>query len=242
MPITEKGFEYTMPPEIKTMISNSFCQEFVKQIHLIHGFGLEYTEIDVFVYEGGTCGWEAAFALTCKKYNLDELYIYYSKLPWYDSDLFDGELTDILIEYKLIVPGSIQDEIAKQLGVNRDCIVQCDKCGEYYDKYDVISTDEEGCMEAICLTCAGAKEVNPLKWEKTRTFKETLGMNENDFFLCDKCGYTHFASHKGNRFCLSCEAGNSIKDRNKYYREIAVPIRNEYHDRLFPNTKEGDTH
>jgi len=45
----------------------------------------------------GTGGWNEAFEMTCKKLNMMWLNEYSNTLPWYDRDIFDGE-----IEYEII--------------------------------------------------------------------------------------------------------------------------------------------
>ena len=48
--------------------------------------------------QGGTGGWAEAFKQTCKKLSMLWLWDYYRSLEWYDSDLFDGEIADGIIE------------------------------------------------------------------------------------------------------------------------------------------------
>lgn len=48
-------------------------------------------------YISGTSGWNAALRMACKKLGLSDLWDWYDKLEWYDSDDFDGELVELLI-------------------------------------------------------------------------------------------------------------------------------------------------
>lgn len=48
-------------------------------------------------YISGTSGFNAALRMTCKKLGLSDLWDWYDKLEWYDSDDFDGELVELLI-------------------------------------------------------------------------------------------------------------------------------------------------
>ena len=106
MPIDKNGtIKYTIPSHIRSMITPEFCAQFLKELHIIFGVSVEDTDMDYFVYQGGTGGWAVAFATACRRLGLDELYRYYTELEWFDSDVFDGELEDILVEYKLILGG-----------------------------------------------------------------------------------------------------------------------------------------
>lgn len=48
-------------------------------------------------YISGTSGWNQALRMACKKLGLSDLWNWYNKLYWYDSDIFDGELVELLI-------------------------------------------------------------------------------------------------------------------------------------------------
>lgn len=48
-------------------------------------------------YIQGTSGWNQALRMACKKLGLSDLWNWYNKLEWYDSDIFDGELVELLI-------------------------------------------------------------------------------------------------------------------------------------------------
>lgn len=57
---------------------------------------------DNIVYLESTCGWVDAFKNTCQKHNIEDVFAYYNGLEWYDSDLFDNEFGNLLVEYGLI--------------------------------------------------------------------------------------------------------------------------------------------
>lgn len=63
-----------------------------------HDFDNEETWINL----GGTIGWDNAFAQTCREMNLPDLREYYNALTWFDSDTFDGDISDLAIEYGVI--------------------------------------------------------------------------------------------------------------------------------------------
>lgn len=55
----------------------------------------------------GTGGFYAALETSCSIHNLDDLYWYLDKLPWYKSDRLDGSLTEMLYKRKIIEEGTV---------------------------------------------------------------------------------------------------------------------------------------
>lgn len=225
MPITENGsIKYTMPQCIKAMITPEFCEQLAKELHLIFGIGITDTDYDCLVYQGGTSGWNVAIAATCRKLKQDELYKYYLSLPWYDSDIFDGELSDILVENKWFIPGSESDEIARQLGMNANDIKYCDKCTKLFHVNDVeVYADAEDEYDGsiyACTQCLGKGDSTELIWDKQRTVREILGRSEEQWFVCEKCGNIHAIEHRGEKYCLNCEqpiGPDRSTNANDYY-------------------------
>ena len=74
----------------------------------------------------------------------EEILDYWRTLPWYDSDIFDGELADMLVERKFILDDSSK-VIGQLLGINPDDIVECCDCGKVYTKemVSVLTEDDE---------------------------------------------------------------------------------------------------
>lgn len=227
MPITENGsIEYTMPSNIKSMLTLDFCVQFLKELHMIFGVGVADTDMDYFVYQGGTGGWVEAFDSACRKLKYDDLCRYYHSLPWYDSDIFDGEMEDVLVEHKLIVGGFLSDEIARQNNMSSNDVACCDKCGRYFNVKDLIKSeidlgDGEPYIEMVCKSCSDGKDVSELHLDTNRTITGVLNRSISDFFFCEKCGKTHYVAHKGNEFCLQCEleTPRDICNANNYYIE-----------------------
>ena len=225
MPITENGsIQYTMPNHIKTMIIPEFCAQMAKELHMIFGIGITDTDYDCLLYQGGTSGWNVAIASTCRKLNLDELYKYYHNLPWYDSDIFDGELSDLLVENKWFIPKSESDEIARQLGIDAKSIKYCDKCNKLFHVNDVevYADSEDEYDESIyaCKSCLGNGESAELVWDKQRTLREILGRSDDQWFVCEKCGEIHAIEHRGEKYCMHCEqpvGENRSTNANDYY-------------------------
>ena len=142
MPIVGSGesvhVEYSIPENIKALITDDFLREVRNQLFRIH----EHYGLDTFADEGipmntSTAGWYAALGKACLITNNLELFDYWRKLEWYDSDIFDGELADMLVDKKLILP-SIDDIIYEKLGIKSDDLVCCDECGKLYTKDMVI--------------------------------------------------------------------------------------------------------
>ena len=118
MPINNDGVvEYKIPEEIKGKIPDYFYYAFFGEFVSVFGPELiipdtemykelmsdeEYDYVDqinmMMCMQGGTSGWAEALKQTCKKLSMMWLWEYYCGLEWYDSDLFDGEIADCVIE------------------------------------------------------------------------------------------------------------------------------------------------
>ena len=170
-------YNYTMPEDIKNLITDDFLKEFRNQLFRIH----EYYSLDVFAEEGipintSTAGWYAAFGKACLLTHKEGLFNYWRTLPWFDSDIFDGELAGILIERGFIL-GYLSDVIYKQLGIKEDDLRICNDCGKVYSKDMVIKIDstEEDEADLIskyrCLYC-----------QDKRNTKDTDNWNTTDYY------------------------------------------------------------
>lgn len=170
MPIVREDddlfFEYTIPENIKDLITYDFLKEFRNQLFRIH----KYYSLDTFADFGiplntSTAGWYAAFGKACLLTHKEGLLDYWRKLPWYDSDIFDGELAEMLIDKKLIL-GDSAKIIGEQLNINPDDIVCCCDCGRLYVKDMTVALteeDEDRCydeeyIQYRCLHCQDSKE------------------------------------------------------------------------------------
>ena len=170
-------YNYTMPEDIKNLITDDFLKEFRNQLFRIH----EHYSLDVFAEEGipintSTAGWYAAFGKACLLTHKEGLFNYWRTLPWFDSDIFDGELAGILIERGFIL-GYLSDVIYKQLGIKEDDLRICNDCGKVYSKDMVIEIDstEEDKDDLIskyrCLYC-----------QDKRNTKDTDNWNTTDYY------------------------------------------------------------
>lgn len=162
MPIVGNYIEYTMPEDIKNLITDDFLKEFRNQLFRIH----EHYSLETFAEDGipmntSTSGWFAAFGKACLLTNKEVLLNYWRTLPWYDSDIFDGELADMLIERGFIL-GDLSKVIEQQLGINPDDLRVCNDCGKLYTKdmvIEITDVDEDELFSRYrCLYCQDVKE------------------------------------------------------------------------------------
>lgn len=130
MPIVEDKngvhIEYTIPSNIKNLITDDFLNDFLYQLIRITGISPYDFSDDGIEYLSGTCGWDAAFGKACIDTDNKKLFDYRNSLEWYDSDIFDSEIISILIEKKLIL-GYRADIIKRELDVKFEDLDVCDK-------------------------------------------------------------------------------------------------------------------
>lgn len=182
MPIVKDGdgvcIEYTIPKDIKDLITDSFLKEFRNQLFRIH----EYYSLETFAEDGipintSTSGWFAAFGKACLLTNKEVLLDYWRTLPWYDSDVFDGELAEMLIERGFIL-GDLTKVIEEQLGIKQDDLRVCNDCGRVYSKDMVVKVpdnEEDAFMsEYRCLHCQDVKETKDGNINATDYYRSVL--------------------------------------------------------------------
>lgn len=169
MPIVGEGNDvhvaYTIPEHIRNLVTDDFLKEFRNQLFRIH----DYYSLDLYADRGipmntSTIGWFAAFGKACLVTHKEEILDYWRTLPWYDSDIFDGELADMLVERKIILDDSSK-AIGELLGIEPDDIVKCCDCGKVYTKemVSVITEDdedyEEDWTQYRCFYCQDVKNL-----------------------------------------------------------------------------------
>ena len=90
-------FDYTIPDDIKRRIPDYFYYALGGECVSIMGADALIRDKDGLSrleYSARTAGYVEAFRMTCKKLNMDWLFEYWDNLPWYQSDIFDGEISD----------------------------------------------------------------------------------------------------------------------------------------------------
>lgn len=144
---------YKIPTEWKEKMNKNFIKQMMYELHIISGLDLDTPYLDSVITNSGTGGWYEAFANTCRKTNNKELLKYYNSLPWYESDLFDGEVEDLFLNYRFIINGDMGDIIVEKTCFSQDEIGGCLSCGHWFPK-EFITTDGD----PICLHCLEQKK------------------------------------------------------------------------------------
>ena len=140
--------EYTIPIDIKNLISDGFLNEFLYQLIRITGISPYDFADDGIEYTQGTGGWYAAFGKACIDTDNKKLFDYRNSLEWYDSDIFDSEIIGVLIEKEFIL-GYKTDIIKRELDIEFEDVDVCDKCGKLMRRDLLIKNGEE----YICPHC-----------------------------------------------------------------------------------------
>ena len=178
MTITENCMKYKIPEYIMILITYDFLKEFRNQLFRIH----EHYSLDTFADLGiptntSTGGWYAAFGKACLLTHKEELFDYWRSLDWYDSDIFDSELAEMLVQNKLIIDDS-DKVLSKLLNINPDDIAYCCNCGKFYTKDMVIEideTDEDFLLGGYrCFYCQDLKETADGNKRSTKYYRGVL--------------------------------------------------------------------
>lgn len=140
--------EYTIPSNIKNLITDDFLNEFLYQLIRITGISPYDFADDGIVYLLGIGGWDTAFGKACINTENKKLFDYRNSLEWYDSDIFDSEIICVLIDREFIL-GYKTDIIKKELDVEYEDVDVCDKCGKLMKRDLLIKNGEE----YICPHC-----------------------------------------------------------------------------------------
>ena len=105
MPIVGEGndvrIKYSILEEIKREIPDAFYVAFAGELFSVFGSVASEKDEDGFYgidFLSGTTGWAAALRAACQKMRMQWLLDYYDTLEWYDSDMFDGEISDMVIK------------------------------------------------------------------------------------------------------------------------------------------------
>lgn len=107
---------YKIPNRKKKLLTKEFLETFKDELDKIFYKGeidpSKRNYMNTYQHVESTVGFGKALRIACEKYNLVKaIYNYEDKLPWYDSDLFDSEIMDIMIEKDVIKEGSLDEDI-----------------------------------------------------------------------------------------------------------------------------------
>lgn len=148
--------KYTIPDEIKKLMTYDFLKEFRNQLFIVFDLSLD-TYADIIQGIESTAGWANALEDACHNTGKDDIWSYWDSLEWYDSDMFDWELSDMLIENRLILP-TLDVILKNYLDIESDDLRVCDECGGTFAEdmvLDYVSWDLPG---YICKYCNSHKE------------------------------------------------------------------------------------
>ena len=97
------------------LVTKEFLESF--RDNLVSTFGhrdvFDFNDEECWVEHGGTIGYVNAFTKTCTQFDLENLSDYYDALPWFESDAFDADISDLAVKFGIIKSmelGALDDE------------------------------------------------------------------------------------------------------------------------------------
>lgn len=103
------SIQYHIPDEYTSKIDNNFVNIFCNELNEIKWNWTKHESAfpqDMIMVES-TMGWGQALKCTCLRTANEDLWEYYRQLDWYDSDLFDGELTELCYKFFIEINGKL---------------------------------------------------------------------------------------------------------------------------------------
>lgn len=90
------------------LITNEFLESFKANLSSAFGHNdvFDFNDEECWVEHGGTVGYVNAFTKTCVAHDLCDLSDYYDVLPWFESDAFDADVSDLAVKFGVIEPMS----------------------------------------------------------------------------------------------------------------------------------------
>ena len=182
MPIVGNGddvhIEYEIPKHIKELITLEFLKELRNQLFRIHGYSIDTFAEDSILFSPSTGGWCTSFSKACISTNSKELHNYWDSLEWYDSDIFDDELSNMLVENGLIL-GHLSEIIESQLGIKESELRECFICGKLHTVDMVIEAKEDDWDTYRCLHCNDIKNTSDGNENSTNYYRSCLDEIKN---------------------------------------------------------------
>lgn len=246
--------QYSIPEKYKKLCTLEFLTEFRNQLFRMD----KWFSLEVFADEGipmntSTYGWVTALYKACSLTNNEELYNYWRTLPWYDSDIFDSIIAEMLIENNLILDNISTYALKYNIVNNIEDIIDCNKCYNAYTKDDVeyMSKDDEDYdifadddyIPHICKKCSSDKNVKTINEkineskDQTEFISKELNIPLNNLCYCTKCKkvYTYnMGLLKNNKFiCYYCDdlsKNPKYENATDYYRQVCNEM-DEYNKR-----------
>lgn len=171
MSIITSGKQYSIPKRIKDMITDDFLKEFRNQLFRINDYHIGMFAEDGIPINTSTGGWYAALGKACLLTGKEGILRYWNTLPWYKSDIFDGELADMLVERHFIL-GDLSEVIEQQLGIKEDDLRVCNDCMGLFIKDMVVEIDGDDSdlvSRYRCLHCNDVLETKDKEGSKCAT-------------------------------------------------------------------------
>lgn len=235
MPIINGHVIYEMPKEYKDMCTIDFLTELRNQLFRMH----EYYHLGLFADEGipintSTAGWYAAFGKACILCDKLELLKYHKTLEWFDSDIFDDELSNMLIDNHLILDFH-EAYFKKYLNLEYEKDYDyCVDCGKYYFSKDLsIALEQIDEEDKSCTNCKGtgaAKSLNDILLEKVggieNLIENELGIKKESLIICNNCKNIYTKEMVKDTTCFYCldKLENDEYPTTKYYRDALREI------------------
>lgn len=164
MPITEKGFEYTLPEEWKARINDQeFLETFRNELFKVKNLALNDFYLDVLGYLEGSSGWNVSFFYACMATGREDIYKYSRTLDSYEHDFFCEQIDQLLIHHKLVLPGSLFNFLCQSLNLQSEDIDYCGKCAKVFFKEDIAFTkynNEDNDGYFLCHKCHSENDMS----------------------------------------------------------------------------------
>jgi len=122
MPLINKNgnvsIVYNLPKRKRNLMTKEFLETFKKELDNVFYRIDDYQPLEqrnywnTYQYMEGNGGFNEAFKTTCKKHNLMKaIYSYNQHMSWYDGDIFDGEITKLMVERGVIQKGDVGETV-----------------------------------------------------------------------------------------------------------------------------------
>ena len=86
------------------LVTKEFLESF--RDNLISTFGhrdvFNFNDEECWIEHAGTIGYVNSFTKTCTQFDLENLSDYYDTLPWFESDAFDADISDLAVKFSVI--------------------------------------------------------------------------------------------------------------------------------------------
>ena len=129
---------YKIPNRIKNLCTEEFLEIFKQELMKVFDcLDDESTAWSHYFHIESTCGFYDALKIACEKHPYQHMGVgiwrYARSLDWYDGDLFDDELINLMVKYGVIKNGSLEEyeSVYEEFYKDKDCDLEyiCDVSG-----------------------------------------------------------------------------------------------------------------